>query len=302
VTPATRRSAASIRARLLARAHREGVQFQRILTRYASERLLYRLSVSPATDRFILKGALLFDLWYDSGSRPTRDIDLSGQGDPDMPDLIRVFSGLCALEVDDGIIFDAASVDASPIRDRARYHGASLTLDGFLDGARCKVKVDIGFGDVVTPAPETAVFPTLLEDLPSATLRVYPRYTVVAEKLEAIISFGMVNSRMKDYFDLWVIMKDQALDRSTLSQAVGATLRRRGTPYPDDLPVGLAPAFAESPLKQSQWSTFLSRNHLQAPALPVIVALLRDSLGYLFDGAEHSPPLNPSPAPSDRCR
>jgi hypothetical protein len=252
VTPATRRSAASIRARLLARAHREGVQFQRILTRYASERLLYRLSVSPATDRFILKGALLFDLWYDSGSRPTRDIDLSGQGDPDMPDLIRVFSGLCALEVDDGIIFDAASVDASPIRDRARYHGASLTLDGFLDGARCKVKVDIGFGDVVTPAPETAVFPTLLEDLPSATLRVYPRYTVVAEKLEAIISFGMVNSRMKDYFDLWVIMKDQALDRSTLSQAVGATLRRRGTPYPDDLPVGLAPAFAESTLKQSQ--------------------------------------------------
>ena len=302
MTPADRRSAASIRARLLARAHREGIQFQRILVRYASERLLYRLSISPATDRFILKGALLFDLWYDSRVRPTQDIDLSGQGDPDMPDLLEIFTGLCALEVDDGIIFDASSVDASPIRDRARYPGVRLALDGFLDEARFKVKIDVGFGDAVTPAPETAVFPTLLEDMPSASLRVYPRYTVVAEKLEAIISFGMVNSRMKDYFDLWVIMKDQALDRSTLSQAVGATLRRRGTPYPDDLPVGLAPEFAESPLKRSQWSTFLSRNHLQAPALPVIVALLRDSLGYLFKGDERSPSLNPSPAPSGRCR
>lgn len=293
MTPVTRRSAASIRARLLARARREGIQFQRILVRYASERLLYRLSISPATDRFILKGALLFDLWYDSGFRPTRDIDLSGQGDPDMPDLIQAFTGLCVLDVDDGIIFDPLSVDASPIRDRARYHGASLTLDGLLDGARCKVKIDIGFGDVVTPAPETAVFPTLLEDMPSASLRVYPRYTVVAEKLEAIISFGMVNSRMKDYFDLWVIMKDHTLDRPMLSQAVSATLRRRGTPYPDNLPVGLTAAFAEHPLKQSQWSTFLSRSGLDAPALPVIVALLCDSLRYLFEGAAHATPPSP---------
>ena len=293
MTPVTRRSAASIRARLLARARREGIQFQRILVRYASERLLYRLSISPATDRFILKGALLFDLWYDSGCRPTRDIDLSGQGDPDMPDLIQAFTGLCVLDVDDGIIFDPLSVDASPIRDRARYHGVSLTLDGLLDGARCKVKIDIGFGDVVTPAPESAVFPTLLEDMPSASLRVYPRYTVVAEKLEAIISFGMVNSRMKDYFDLWVIMKDHTLDRPMLSQAVGATLRRRGTPYPDNLPVGLTAAFAEHPLKQSQWSTFLSRSGLDAPALPVIVALLRDSLRYLFEGTAHTTPPSP---------
>ena len=285
MTPVTRRSAASIRARLLARAHREGSQFQRILVRYASERLLYRLSISPVTDRFILKGALLFALWYDAGLRPTQDIDLSGEGDPDMPDLREIFAGLCAIEVDDGVVFDASSIAASPIRDRARYHGVSLTLDGFLDGARCKVKIDIGFGDVVTPAPETAVFPTLLEDMPSASLRVYPRYTVVAEKLEAIISFGMVNSRMKDYFDLWVIMKDHTLDRTMLSQAVGSTLRRRGTPYPDELPVGLTAAFAEHPLKQSQWSTFLSRSGLEAPALPIIVALLRDSLGYLFEGA-----------------
>ena len=238
MTPVTRRSAASIRARLLARARREGIQFQRILVRYASERLLYRLSISPATDRFILKGALLFDLWYDSGFRPTRDIDLSGQGDPDMPDLIQAFTGLCVLDVDDGIIFDPLSVDASPIRDRARYHGVSLTLDGLLDGARCKVKIDIGFV-------------------------------------------------------LWVIMKDHTLDRPMLSQAVGATLRRRGTPYPDNLPVGLTAAFAEHPLKQSQWSTFLSRSGLDAPALPVIVALLRDSLRYLFEGTAHTTPPSP---------
>lgn len=288
MTPADRWSAASIRARLLARAHREGIQFQRILVRYASERLLYRLSISPATDRFILKGALLFDLWYDSRVRPTQDIDLSGLGDTDMPDLLRIFTGLCAVEVDDGIIFDASSVDASPIRDRARYPGVRLTLDGFLDKARCKVRIDIGFGDAVTPAPETAVFPTLLEDMPSASLRVYPRYTVVAEKLEAIISFGMVNSRMKDYFDLWVIMSDHTLDRTTLSQAVDATLRRRGTHYPDGLPVGLTAAFAEHPLKQGQWSTFLSRSGLDAPALATVVALLRDSLGYLFEGDAHS--------------
>lgn len=278
----TRNMAASVRARLLNKARTDGLDFQLLLTRYALERLLYRLSISPEKDHFLLKGALLFDLWYDVPLRPTRDIDLLGFGPAEIPHLVTVFEGLCALEVDDGISFDMNSIKAEEIRKEANYSGIRLTLAGWIEGAKCPVQVDVGFGDAVTPVPESVVYPVIFDEMPAPHLRVYPKYTVVAEKLEAIITLGMANSRMKDYFDLWVILRDAQLDRAILVQAVSATLNRRATKKPGGVPVGLSDQFSKDAQKITQWNAFVKRNNLAAEPLSVTVQYLRDAVAFLF--------------------
>lgn len=194
-----RNMAASVRARLLNRARETRQDFNLILTRYALERLLYRLSISPHADQFLLKGALLFDLWFDIPHRPTRDADLLGFGSAEIPHVEAAFRDICTVELDDGIRFQPDSVHAEEIRKEANYSGVRVTLIGLLDGARCHVQVDVGFGDAVTPGPEAVDYPVMLPDMPAPKLRAYPRYTVVAEKLEALVSLGIANSRMKDY-------------------------------------------------------------------------------------------------------
>lgn len=183
-----RNVAASVRAKLLNKARAEKRDFTLVLTRYALERLLYRLSISTHADHFLLKGALLFHLWFDVPLRPTRDMDLLGFGLAEEPYLIAAFSDLCALDVDDGIRFDAQSIRAEEIRKEANYAGIRVTLLGWVDGARCPIQVDVGYGDAVTPGPEAVEYPVMLDGFPVPKLRVYPRYTVVAEKLEALIS------------------------------------------------------------------------------------------------------------------
>lgn len=195
---------ASIRDRLLNKARAENLDYNLLLTRYALERLLYRLSVSKQRDQFLLKGALLFDLWFDVPHRPTHDADFLGFGSADIPHLEEVFRDICRLESEDGIVFQPDSVKAAEIRKEAHYAGVRVTLLGFLDKARCPVQIDIGFGDAVVPGPDEVRYPVILAEMPEPQLRVYPRYTVVAEKLEALTSLGMLNSRMKDFFDLWV--------------------------------------------------------------------------------------------------
>lgn len=278
----TRNTSASVRTRLLNKARNDEVDYQMILTRYALERLLYRLSISPEKDHFLLKGALLFDLWYDVPLRPTHDIDLLGFGIAEIPHLINVFEALCTQEVDDGIFFDLKSIKAEEIRKEANYSGIRVTLIGLLDGAKCPVQVDIGYGDAITPAPESARYPTMLADMPAPILRVYPRYTVVAEKLEAIISLGMANTRMKDYFDLYIILQNKQLDRTTLAQAVSATLNRRGTIKPKSIPLGLSERFALDTQKNSQWNAFVKLNKLQIESLSITVKYLRNELTFLF--------------------
>lgn len=266
---------ASVRARLLNKAKGEKIEFGLLLTRFALERLLYRLSVSPHRDQFLLKGALLFDLWFDEPYRPTRDVDFLGFGAADLPTLSAVFREICAIEIDDGIVFDPSSVKAQEIRRDANYAGIRITLTGLLDGARCPVQADIGFGDAVTPAPEEIEYPTFLNDLPAPKLRAYPRYTVIAEKFEAITSLGIANSRMKDFFDLWVLTRNCELDTSILSRAIGATFARRGTALPTGTPVGLSDEFAANQTKQTQWRVFTARNQLATPELQVVVRHLR---------------------------
>lgn len=173
--------AASIRARLLNVAKAEKVEFELMLTRFALERLLYRLSISGHRVQFLLKGALLFDLWFDEPHRPTRDADFLGFGTADLPTMEGTFREIAAMKVDDGITFDPSTVKAQEIRKEANYAGIRVTLLGTLDGARCPIQADIGFGDIVTPSPEETDYPVLLDDLPVPKLRVYPRYTVIAE-------------------------------------------------------------------------------------------------------------------------
>ena len=274
--------AASVQARLLNIAKAEGRDFGQVLTKFSLERLLYRLSKSKHADSFLLKGALLFDLWFDVPLRPTRDIDLLGFGLAELPHVIGVFDDLCQMSVEDGVVFLADSIKAAEIRKEANYAGIRVSMVALLGNARTAIQVDIGYGDAVTPAPETATYPVLLKELPAPQLRVYPRYTVVAEKVETIATLGIANSRMKDYFDLWVLRQQGDFDSEVLRLAIAATFARRERPLPSQVPVGLSDAFAADLQKQRQWQAFLKKNQLEQTELAVVVQALRDWLHPLL--------------------
>lgn len=240
----------------------------------AVERLLYRLSISPERDQFLLKGAMLFALWFPTPHRPTRDADFLGQGPPDPAALQALVRRLCELPVDDGVRFDTDTIAVSGIREDAKYDGLRMSLTAYLGNARCYVQWDVGYGDAVTPSAQEVEYPTLLNDLPAPRLRVYPRETVFAEKLEAITCLGLLNSRMKDYFDLLALAREGAMDDDMLAAAVLATFTRRGTAVPSDLPDGLTSRFANDHGKQTQWQAFLKKNSLQAPSLVDVVGEL----------------------------
>lgn len=279
--------AASVRARLLNVAKAQGVDFQQVLVRFALERILYRLAQSQHADRFLLKGALLFTLWYDMPHRATRDADLLGFGASDLASVADTFRDIAAVLVDDGITFDPASVTAEEIRKEAGYGGVRVIIASDLARARCKTQIDVGFGDAVTPAPVDSVYPVLLGDLPAPRLRAYPTYTVVAEKLHAIALLGMSNSRLKDYFDLSVLLEREALDSDLLAQAIKATFERRGMAMPVVLPMGLTDAFARDSSRQALWLAFLKKNELPPEPLPATVDRLRMALSPALDRAAH---------------
>jgi hypothetical protein len=269
-------SPASIHARLLNLAKARGEDFNLVLVRYATERFLYRLSQLPARESYWLKGAMLFDLWFDVAHRPTRDADFLGFGPMESGVLANTVREICAVPADDGMRFDADSIVIDEIREDARYGGLRVRLVGRLGNARTTVQLDVGYGDAVTPGPEDAEYPTLLDDQPAPRLRVYPRASVVAEKLEAIVSLGMANSRLKDYFDLRALAREGLLGARQLADAIAATFARRGTTVPMEMPLGLTEAFARDPAKQRQWQAFLGRNRLEAPTLEQVVAEVRE--------------------------
>lgn len=277
----SRNLAASIRARLKNHADAVKEDFNLTLTHYGVERLLYRLSVSAHAARFLLKGALLFSLWYDQPHRPTRDADLLAFGPDDVDAMVATFREICAIRVDDGIVFDIAGIGGAEIRRSAGYGGVRVNVPAVLDGARIALQVDIGFGDAVTPGPEAVRYPVLLDDFPVPELRAYPKHTVVAEKLHAICLLGLANTRLKDYFDLDVLLSEESIDPSELRRAIEATFARRKLALPGDWPVGLGDAFSGDPAKQAQWNGFLRKNRLEPVALPEVVARLRAGLARL---------------------
>lgn len=277
----TRNLAASVRARLKLRADATKEEFNLTLTHYGLERLLYRLSVSQHADTFLLKGALLFSLWYDHPHRPTRDADLLAFGPSDIDTLVKTFREICAVACEDGIVFDAAAIKGAEIRKSTGYGGVRIDIPATLDGARIALQVDIGFGDAVTPAPEDIRYPVLLDDLPAPQLRAYPKHTVIAEKFHAICLLGMTNTRMKDYFDLDVLMQERTLDAGELRRAIDATFARRQMGIPTELPSGLSEAFASDPSKRTQWKAFLQKNRLASVDLSALIARLRTNLQAL---------------------
>lgn len=267
--------AQSVQARLLQHARAIGVDPNLVLTRYAIERFLYRLSLSPYAERFVLKGGLLMLVWLGETLRPTRDVDLLGIGELGDEALGAMFAGICAVPVEaDALCFLADTVRVEPIRLEDAYGGQRVTIAATLGAARLRVQVDVGIGDATVPAPILLDYPGLL-DLPRPRLRAYAPETVVAEKLHAIVLLGLRNSRMKDYFDLHALAREDKLQAGRMSDAIAATFARRKTPLPPGWPVGLGDDFTSSPGKQSQWQAFLTRNQLDAPLLQDVIAEIR---------------------------
>ncbi len=270
--------AASVRARLLDFARKQQTSFQRVLIRYALERFLFRLSVSPHKEHFVLKGAMLYASWLEDPFRTTRDLDLLSLADHETVTLLETIRDVCAQPVaDDGLRFDIENTFAAPF-DEDRTHGAfRVRTSAQLGTAIIPVQIDVGFGDSVTPGPLELEYPVLL-DQPTPTLYAYPRDTVAAEKLEAIVALDLANSRMKDFYDLLAMSRLFSFDGATLAAAIMATFETRATAIPRERPPPLTHAFSEDPQKLRQWRSFLTRDPLllDEPDLSTVIREIGD--------------------------
>lgn len=270
--------AQSVLTRLLRHARAIDVDPNLIFARYATERLLYRLSISDYSDQFVLKGALMLVVWLGEAIRPTRDADLLGLGALTSDELAEIFARICALHVQtDGVEFDAALIRVAAIRPEDAYGGQRITLSARLGSARLRVQVDVGIGDAVTPEPVWLDYPSLL-DLPRPRLRAYQPETAIAEKVHAMVTLGSANSRMKDFFDVHALAMRETFDGAVLTDAVRATFTRRRTDLPVRVPLAFSPEFAAFEGKSAQWTGFLRRNRLvSAPeSLADVIGLLNE--------------------------
>lgn len=253
--------AASLRAKLLSRSRERNEDFQFVLGRWIAERFLYRLGISRKSDQFVLKGATLFLVWKGELLRPTRDIDFLGYGSSKLDEVAKSIREICSLAVEDGIVFDLEAIRAEEIREEAEYDGVRVFVPASLDNARATLQVDIGFGDAVEPAPVQAEIPVML-NLPAPTVRSYPPEAAIAEKFEAMVKLGIANSRMKDFFDIWILSREQTFRMAQLRRAVMATFERRRTAIPQGVPTALTEAFLRDREKVTLWKAFLRRIQL----------------------------------------
>jgi predicted nucleotidyltransferase component of viral defense system len=270
-----RNMGASVRARLLNMARRQDLDHGALLTRYALERLLYRLSTTPHRDRFALKGAMLITTWFDNPYRPTRDVDLLGFGDPDADTMLRLFREICAIEIDDGVTFDADALAVDQIREELAYGGLRIKTRAKVGGADILIVIDIGFGDAIEPGLDTLDLPVLL-DQPPPRLKAYAPETVIAEKFQAMVALGRANTRMKDFYDIWSLSRTQPFEGDRLARAITATFARRNTPIPVEPPDALTAAFSQDVSKQRQWQAFLDGIEVAAIPLDQITSAIRD--------------------------
>ena len=280
MTPEPRKNtAASIRARLLSLAQSKSENYQRVLGGYAIERFLYRLGRSPYRDKFALKGATLFTLWTGHTHRPTKDLDLLGQGSSAIGDVEQTIRGICEIQEADGLAFDSASIEGTKIKEDDEYDGVRIKLLADLDGARIPMQIDIGFGDAVYPEPELAAFPVLLP-MEAPLIRAYPREASIAEKFHAMVVLDIRNSRMKDFYDVWLMANTWTFEMASLRSAILASFERRGSPIPETIPFALTEAFLNDAQKKLQWNAFVSRLNPgdKAPSLEEVGALLRSFL------------------------
>ena len=279
--------AASVQTRLAQRRTKTGEDYNVLLVRFTLERLLYRLSISKHREQFVLKGAMLFALWEPEMHRVTRDLDLLGFGQSTPERLADIFRELCNLEVEaDGVLFDPRTVVCEDIRAQDEYAGIRVKLRATLGKAVVPLQVDVGFGDALPVAPEEITFPVML-GMAAPKLRAYSRETVVAEKLEAIVKLGMLNSRFKDYFDLHYLAQKFPFDGALLVKSIAGTFVRRGTAFPAGLPAGLTPMFGTDPAKIRGWEAFWRKTgpKAAAPTLEAVIKLLVEFLQPPLDAA-----------------
>lgn len=270
--------AKSIKDRLLNIARKERRAFDILLVRFALERLLYRLSISEHRDRFVLKGGMLVTVWIDDDNRVTRDADFLGHGDADPDHLIADFREIMEIEGGDGLLFDVDALSASLIREEMEYGGVRLKTAATLEKTRIPVTIDIGFGDAMADATQRLDYPTLL-DLPMQQVRAYPPATVIAEKFQAMVVLGILNGRMKDYYDLWAIPRAVDIAADDLDAAIRATFARRGTAIPQDRPPGLSPEMSSDEAKQRQWRAYAASLELENLSLDPIIDAIWDLVG-----------------------
>ncbi len=284
--------AASVRARLQNMAKDTGRPFEELLQYYAMERLLYRLTKSPHAGKFVLKGALMLVAWRAPAFRPTRDIDFLARMPNDIESVAAVFKEICQQPIDnDGVVFDSESVQGKLIKEDADYEGVRVTFVGYLQRSRLPMQVDIGFGDVVSPEPTMSDYPTLL-DFEAPILLGYPRETTIAEKFEAMIKLGELNSRMKDFFDIWLLSRQFDFDGVVLGEAIRQTFANRETAITVN-PVAWTTTFASNAAKQTQWAGFVRKSRLMnaPPTLLEVVEHVRDFLQPLAQALETEQPF-----------
>ena len=262
-TSNTKDIAKSVRQRLLNYAKDQGDNFNTVMVQYILQRLLYRLSTSEYANSFLLKGAWLFVVWNNALHRPTKDVDLLGFGNNDSDELLMIFKSIACVDIEqaDGVKFTTDTFKAEKIKEGEHYQGVRITGQAMLDTAKIPLQIDIGFGDAVTPNPIEAKLPSLL-DMPEPLLRVYPVYTVIAEKFQAMVDLGLANSRMKDFYDIQVIAHMMHLDGSVLLEAVKATFDRRETLFSTEPLYVFSDDFRQDKNKQNQWNAFKNKNSL----------------------------------------
>lgn len=289
MTADRRNTAASVHQRLLNKARESSRPFNEILQHYAIERFIYRLSRSPHAEKFILKGALMFAAWSGLGSRPTMDIDLLGRIGNSLDGIAGAMREACAVEVEaDGMIFNGETVTTARITEEAEYEGVRARLQGALGNARVHIQVDIGFGDVIVPGPTEVIYPSLL-GLPAPVLEGYSMESAIAEKFQAMVKLGVLNSRMKDFYDIWVLSQSFDFNGVQLSQAIRRTFENRRTPL-HTAPTVFEPSFAQENGKQVQWHAFIRKAHLTgapedfANVAAAIKAFLEPVVAALADG------------------
>lgn len=290
----TLNSIESIKARLLLLSKQRGQDMNIVLKQFSIERLLYRLSKSEHSNKFILKGAMLFTIWELLPHRPTRDVDFLGFGLNEVHELVRIFQELCGIEVEnDGLLFDADSISGSVIKKEDAYHGVRIKMIAYLGKARIPVQADIGYGDYVFPNPEMVDYPSLL-GFPAPRLRVYSMYTVIAEKFHAIVELGIASTRMKDFYDLWYLSKSFDIDVNILVRAITETFNKRQTIIPKDTSLQFLEEFFTDEQKLKQWNAFLKRNSLleKSPPFHSVIYSIQNLLSSAILSINTTPELH----------
>ena len=279
----------SIRTRLLNVAKKENIFYQTILTRYFHERLLYRMSQTCYRNNFYLKGGALMYAYEQFAARPTLDIDFLGNNiSNEGTSIIAAFKEICSVPYEeDGVIFDVEHITAQHITEFKDYHGIRLSIPVKMDSIAQVLTMDIGFGDVVTPSPVCLDFPTLLEHLPSANILAYSLETVIAEKMHAIIDLADQSSRMKDYYDLHRILKEERYDTEILQEAIIRTFENRHTLY-DENTMFFRKDFGINQQMEGRWQAFM-RKITKSPDLTFseVVTFIQETLRSYWENIPH---------------